>query len=299
MEMLRPVGAHPRAQARRHHDRCEGPGHEGMIMAGAGGFEPPVTGPKPAALPLGYAPPSRAHRTPATGESPPAGSIEQEDCEEEEREQDEHEDRQELHDLPEQRDDQRDELRRGQDPGHLVHRRRAGSAAEQVQGDGHDRRSHAPEPPEAAEDDEQALDEGDQESDPEAALAQPARASALAMFDNWLDGHRLATLPDRSDEPDAGARPQPMGRPCRISPVVEEPIDRGAGSAYVRPKGAALEQLVDQAGASGGGCEDVRKEKREVPWTTHGGECLQEDFTPSFEFLGALHVIKPFVDVSS
>src|SRR6266542_1299756 len=171
MEMLRPVGAHPRAQARRHHDRCEGPGHEGMIMAGAGGFEPPVTGPKPAALPLGYAPPSRAHRTPATGESPPAGSIEQEDCEEEEREQDEHEDRQELHDLPEQRDDQRDELRRGQDPGHLVHRRRAGSAAEQVQGDGHDRRSHDPEPPEAAEDDEQALDEGDQESDPEAALS--------------------------------------------------------------------------------------------------------------------------------
>ena len=56
--MLRPVGAHPRAEARRHHDRCEGPGHEGMVMAGAGGFEPPVTGPKPAALPLGYAPPS-------------------------------------------------------------------------------------------------------------------------------------------------------------------------------------------------------------------------------------------------
>ena len=28
-------------------------------MAGAGGFEPPVTGPKPAALPLGYAPPDR------------------------------------------------------------------------------------------------------------------------------------------------------------------------------------------------------------------------------------------------
>ena len=36
----------------------------GLLEAGAGGFEPPVTGPKPAALPLGYAPP--------TGEGAPA-----------------------------------------------------------------------------------------------------------------------------------------------------------------------------------------------------------------------------------
>ena len=34
MEMLRPVGAHPRAQARRHDDRCEGPGHEGWSWLG-------------------------------------------------------------------------------------------------------------------------------------------------------------------------------------------------------------------------------------------------------------------------
>src|SRR5215211_6106038 len=267
-------------------------------MAGAGGFEPPVTGPKPAALPLGYAPPSRAHRMPATGESPPAGSIEQEDCQEEEREQYEHEDRQELHYLPEQRDDQRDELRRGQDPSQFVHRRRAGAPAEQVEGDGHGRRSHDPEPPEAAEDDEQALDEGDQESDPEATLAQPTRPCALAMFDDWLDGHRPATLPDRSDEPDAGARPQPTGRPRRIGPVMEEAIDRGAGSAYIRPKGAAVAQLVDQAGATGGG-EVVRGEDCEVARPAEGFERVEQPLSFLIEVLRSFQLVEAAVDVGS
>ena len=59
MEVLRPLRAHARAEPGGEHDRCERTvGHED-VMAGAGGFEPPVTGPKPAALPLGYAPPSR------------------------------------------------------------------------------------------------------------------------------------------------------------------------------------------------------------------------------------------------
>src|SRR5919204_3750437 len=56
MQVLRPVRSHSRSQTGRHHDGCERRGHEGVVMAGAGGFEPPVTGPKPAALPLGYAP---------------------------------------------------------------------------------------------------------------------------------------------------------------------------------------------------------------------------------------------------
>jgi hypothetical protein len=57
MQVLRPVRLHAGPQARGHHDCCERLGHEGRVSAGAGGFEPPVTGPKPAALPLGYAPP--------------------------------------------------------------------------------------------------------------------------------------------------------------------------------------------------------------------------------------------------
>ncbi len=67
--MLRPARLHPRAEARGHDDGCERAGHEraadreGSSMAGAGGFEPPITGPKPAALPLGYAP-SWSHLTP-------------------------------------------------------------------------------------------------------------------------------------------------------------------------------------------------------------------------------------------
>ena len=106
--MLRPVGAHARAQTGRHHDRCEGLAHEGMVMAGAGGFEPPVTGPKPAALPLGYAPPA-IHGT-SNQESSSTGTFKQEDGQEEEGEGHEHEDGEELHQPPEQGDDHGDEL---------------------------------------------------------------------------------------------------------------------------------------------------------------------------------------------
>ena len=62
VQVLRPARAHARAQSRGHHHRCEGSVcHEG-VMAGAGGFEPPITGPKPVALPLGYAPPQVEYR---------------------------------------------------------------------------------------------------------------------------------------------------------------------------------------------------------------------------------------------
>ena len=58
VQVLRPPRLHAGAETGCHHDRCQRRSHEGRIMAGAGGFEPPVTGPKPAALPLGYAPES-------------------------------------------------------------------------------------------------------------------------------------------------------------------------------------------------------------------------------------------------
>ena len=63
MEMLRNGGAHAGAEPSGHDDSCDGRvvGHRDIRavrfrMAGAPGFEPGIAGPKPAALPLGYAP---------------------------------------------------------------------------------------------------------------------------------------------------------------------------------------------------------------------------------------------------
>ena len=58
VQVLRRRGLHPRAETRGHHDSSE-VRHE----AGAPGFEPGITGPKPAALPLGYAPSSGRYCT--------------------------------------------------------------------------------------------------------------------------------------------------------------------------------------------------------------------------------------------
>ena len=56
VQVLRRRGAHARAESTGHHDCCEcALGHR-QRMAGAPGFEPGITGPKPVALPLGYAP---------------------------------------------------------------------------------------------------------------------------------------------------------------------------------------------------------------------------------------------------
>ena len=67
VQVLRPRRTHARAETGGHHHRCDGgASHEG-VMAGAGGFEPPVTGPKPVALPLGYAPLKASIRPPTGG----------------------------------------------------------------------------------------------------------------------------------------------------------------------------------------------------------------------------------------
>src|SRR5262249_44310952 len=52
MQVLRRRGLHPRAETRGHDD-----GGEVSHGTGAPGFEAGIAGPKPAALPLGYAPP--------------------------------------------------------------------------------------------------------------------------------------------------------------------------------------------------------------------------------------------------
>ena len=60
MEVLRCGRAHARAEPGRHDDSSEREFGHGASMAGAPGFEPGITGPKPVALPLGHAP-ERAH----------------------------------------------------------------------------------------------------------------------------------------------------------------------------------------------------------------------------------------------
>ena len=59
VQVLRPARPHAGAEAGGHHDRCEGSLGHGRVMAGAGGFEPPITGPKPAALPTWLRPTAR------------------------------------------------------------------------------------------------------------------------------------------------------------------------------------------------------------------------------------------------
>ena len=57
VQVLRHIRAHARAEAGRHHDRAERPlSPFDDTEAGAPGFEPGITGPKPVALPLGHAP---------------------------------------------------------------------------------------------------------------------------------------------------------------------------------------------------------------------------------------------------
>ena len=57
VQVLRHRRSHPGPEAGGHDDCCDrGVGHVGWMMAGAPGFEPGIAGPKPAALPLGYAP---------------------------------------------------------------------------------------------------------------------------------------------------------------------------------------------------------------------------------------------------
>ena len=56
VEVLRDRGAHTRPQPSGHHDCSESRRHHESSMAGAPGFEPGITGPKPVALPLGHAP---------------------------------------------------------------------------------------------------------------------------------------------------------------------------------------------------------------------------------------------------
>src|SRR5207302_8553579 len=89
-----------------------------FFKAGAPGFEPGIAGPKPAALPLGYAPPFG-------GSLAPVGKQEQERDRSEDAGQQE---RQPAEDEREDDDDDRERLRGARDPRELAHRVRVGRA---------------------------------------------------------------------------------------------------------------------------------------------------------------------------
>src|SRR6478752_7155134 len=88
-------------------------------MAGAPGFEPGITGPKPVALPLGHAP------------SGPGilATVEEEIDEPDDREDDDGHDHGPLHDPREDHGDHREKLRGREDPEHLANDVRAALAA--------------------------------------------------------------------------------------------------------------------------------------------------------------------------
>jgi hypothetical protein len=174
-------------------------------------------------------------------------SVKEERRQQEDREADEDDERHDLHELPEHRDEHREELGDGRDPGDLVDDAGPVPTYEPVGEDGEDYGDQDVAPPVRAEENEQALDECDQKREAESALAQPQSGGALAMLDDVLFVHRAATLPDRSDHPGTRGDPQSAGGAFRIGEVVEEPVDGRAGAAHVCPEGAVVEQLVDEA----------------------------------------------------
>src|SRR5437764_4713357 len=78
-----------------------------MRMAGAPGFEPGVAGPKPAALPLGYAPASVG---------PFRGPVDEEEVQRDHREHAGGDEGEHLDPVPEEHDDHCERLRRRQHP---------------------------------------------------------------------------------------------------------------------------------------------------------------------------------------
>src|SRR5919106_2388739 len=116
--------------------------------------------------------------------------IDEQHHQQDEREDDEHGDRQELDQLPEQRDEKCDELRDGCRPGDLADQVVRGLASHQeVKTDRDERGSEHPEPAQTARQDEDGLQERDEEREAQAHLVQPAAGSALTRLHDRQCGH--------------------------------------------------------------------------------------------------------------
>ena len=168
-------------------------------MAGAGGFEPPVTGPKPVALPLGYAPLQSEYSRFLGTQRRSMSSIKRRSAAIATRMTT----AKTLATAHRDRDDDSDRLGCGQDPGHIAQALEARPPRnEGVEGDGGGRQGQYLEPPEPSPDDEKALDETDEEREAKPPLAKPVPTTALA----GLDSGELITPGDVTRRPQ---RPRP------------------------------------------------------------------------------------------
>src|SRR5829696_5598116 len=215
--------------------------------AGAPGFEPGIAGPKPAALPLGYAPqivgyrprkfatarlasvrrragkPSRLdgrrrkrrlstwlRPKVGSGSLAPPGNEHDQDDSRENTDTDQGERADDQHEHGNHRDDRlRDRAR----PERVA--REAGTQSlreSEVRDDheaGHEQRRQDVDD---VEDDEHALDERDPERDPEPVRAEPATVAGRTVLQDWgLVGH-ASTVPSRHGYPGPPEPPQDPGR---------------------------------------------------------------------------------------
>src|SRR5581483_5935633 len=110
------------AEASGHDHGCERQiGHvvaSATQMAGAPGFEPGIAGPKPAALPLGYAPLRTEYKGAPAG--PSAMPFGEEEHQRDDREQCDDRDRDGFHEAERERHAEEKKLRRRQDPAHVA-----------------------------------------------------------------------------------------------------------------------------------------------------------------------------------
>jgi hypothetical protein len=167
-------------------------------MAGAPGFEPGIAGPKPAALPLGYAP-SLGARSLAT--------VKEEESERDRGDDDEGDDRDHRQEGDEHGQDRDQQLRDGGDPRELAPRV-AGNVPPDEEVEEKEQRRDAERCPRGddVEQDEHALDDGDPECETQSMPSKPAASTAGAVLDD--EGH-VSTVPSGHGQPRSPERAHP------------------------------------------------------------------------------------------
>src|SRR6478752_5550213 len=155
-------------------------------LAGAPGFEPGITGPKPVALPLGHAPVNRdAECTRRLGRAGRSAPVEQQDGQCNRRQNGNEDDREDADEQESERNEHDHELRDGGEPRPRSDARRGVLPTDPyVQRHGAGGCRHDEPPGENADDDEDRLDGRDAKGDLQPAAAQTARERALAMLDD-------------------------------------------------------------------------------------------------------------------
>src|SRR5215218_1377826 len=213
-------------------------------MAGAPGFEPGITGPKPVALPLGYAP--KLERCWCRPQRILPAVAEEHDQRDDGDDTDG--DQRKRSDEDDQDRNERDErLRDGGDPRGVAHDHRTQPRrdCEIADDDQNGNEQRAP-PVDHAENEQDRLDDGNPECNPRAIVAQPAAGSRRAVLKRRLLDHRALKLPAGCGDPGPSAALERRVRGERVFLLSEEAVNRRAGARDVCPKGAVAAQLVGQ-----------------------------------------------------